>query len=61
MHFPTDINLLYDAMRVLLHICAQLSEEFELKGWRQFNSGLKKLKKALSACFKSIKNSYELE
>jgi len=47
VHFPTDINLLYDAMRVLLHICAQLSEEFELKGWRQFNSGLKKLKKAL--------------
>ena len=47
VHFPTDISLLYDALRVLLHICAQFSEEFGLKGWRQFKSGLKKLKKAL--------------
>jgi len=47
VHFPTDINLLFDALRVLLRICAQLSGQFELKGWRQFKSGLKKLKKAL--------------
>jgi len=47
VHFPTDISLLYDAMRVLLHICARFSEEFGLKGWRQFKSCLKKLKKAL--------------
>lgn len=47
VHFPTDISLLYDAMRVLLHICARFSEEFDLKSWRQFKSGLKKLKKAL--------------
>jgi hypothetical protein len=47
VHFPTDISLLYDAMRVLLHICAQFSEAFDLKGWRQFKSCLKKLKKAL--------------
>lgn len=47
VHFPTDISLLYDAMRVLLHICAQFSEAFGLKGWRQFKSCLKKLKKAL--------------
>lgn len=47
VHFPTDISLLYDAMRILLHICAQFSEAFDLKGWRQFKSCLKKLKKAL--------------
>ncbi len=47
VHFPTDISLLYDAMRVLLCICARFSEEFGLKGWRQFKSCLKKLKKAL--------------
>ncbi|MCX7099049.1 MAG: ISNCY family transposase [Methylococcales bacterium] len=47
VHFPTDINLLFDAMRVLLHICPQLSGEFGLKGWRQSKSCLKKLKKAL--------------
>jgi hypothetical protein len=47
VHFPTDINLLYDAMRVLLHLCAQFSEMFDLKGWRQVKSSLKKLKKAI--------------
>jgi len=55
VHFPTDINLLFDAMRVLLHLCVQFSEEFDpstrlrtgLKGWRQFKSCLKKLKKSL--------------
>jgi len=47
VHFPTDISLLYDALRVLLCIGARFSEEFGLKGWRQFKSCLKKLKKAL--------------
>ena len=47
VHFPTDISLLYDAIRVLLRICAQLSEALGLKGWRQVKSALKKLKKAL--------------
>ena len=47
VHFPTDISLLYDAMRVLLCICVRFSGEFGLKGWRQYKSGLKKLKKAL--------------
>jgi len=43
----TDISLLYDALRVLCCLCAQFSERYGLKGWRQFKSGLKKLKKAL--------------
>ncbi len=47
VHFPTDISLLYDAMRVLLHLCAHFSEAYNLKGWRQFKNGLKKLKKAV--------------
>ena len=34
-------------MRVLLRLCAQFSEQFDLKGWRQFKSYLKTLKKAL--------------
>jgi hypothetical protein len=47
VHFPTDITLLYDALRVLMHICAQFSEALGLKGWRQFKSALKKLNLAL--------------
>jgi len=49
VHYPTDINLLYDALRVLVVLCAQFGESYGLKGWRQFRSGLKKLKKALRA------------
>ena len=47
VHFPTDVNLLYDAMRVLLQLCAQFSATYDLKGWRQFKNCLKKLRKAL--------------
>lgn len=47
VHFPTDITLLYDAMRVLLTLCAQFSGSHCLKGWRQYKSCLKKLKKAM--------------
>jgi IS5 family transposase len=47
VHFPTDVNLLYDAMRVLLQLCAQFSATYALKGWRQFKNCLKKLRKAM--------------
>jgi len=47
VHYPTDITLLYDALRVLMSLCAQFSDSYGLKGWRQFKSSLKKLKKAL--------------
>jgi hypothetical protein len=47
VHFPTDVNLLYDAMRVLLQLCAQFSATYDLKGWRQFKNCLKKLRKAM--------------
>jgi transposase, IS5 family len=39
VHFPTDINLLYDAMRVLLCLCIQSGETYGLKGWRQARAG----------------------
>jgi hypothetical protein len=31
VHFPTDVNLLYDAMRVLLQLCAQFSATYDRK------------------------------
>lgn len=35
VHFPTDINLLLDAIRKVIEISAGLSSTFKLPGWRQ--------------------------
>lgn len=45
VHFPTDINLLYDAIRVLIRDCVRWSEECPLPGWRQHQYNLRQFKK----------------
>lgn len=35
VHFPTDINLLLDAIRKVIEICAEVSKVNNLPGWRQ--------------------------
>ena len=35
VHFPTDINLLLDAIRKTIDTCVKLSEANDLSGWRQ--------------------------
>jgi len=45
VHFPTDINLLYDAIRKMIENCLMLSGIFFLSDWRQNNYQLKKFKK----------------
>ncbi|EDN70636.1 Transposase, IS4 [Beggiatoa sp. PS] len=32
---PTDVNLLYDAIRKMIEECAKLSKTSDLDGWRQ--------------------------
>jgi len=44
VHFPTDTNLLYDAVRKAITESAQLAQQYELKGWRQYSYNIKKLK-----------------
>jgi len=46
VHFPTDINLLYDAVRKTIEISAALSETEGLSDWRQSAYNLRCLKKA---------------
>ncbi|MDE2723344.1 MAG: ISNCY family transposase [Gemmatimonadota bacterium] len=36
VHFPTDTNLLWDAMRCAVRTAASLAESLDLRGWRQF-------------------------
>jgi hypothetical protein len=45
VHFPTDINLLYDAIRVLIRDCVKWSENHSLPGWRQHRHNLSQFKK----------------
>jgi len=45
VHFPTDINLLLDAMRKDIVLVMRLSDNLGLPGWRQGNHLLKTIKK----------------
>lgn len=45
VHFPTDTNLLLDAVRKLIEFSAQISERLSLKGWRQNRYHLRQFKK----------------
>jgi len=44
VHFPTDINLLYDAIRTLIQRCAQWDKQQTLPGWRQHAHNLRQFK-----------------
>jgi hypothetical protein len=45
VHFPTDINLLYDAIRKVIEESHTLAEHHALPGWRQHQYILRQLKK----------------
>jgi len=52
VHFPTDINLLWDAIRKTLSFMKNLSELYGVEGWRQAKHLLRKLKKLYRKCQK---------
>jgi hypothetical protein len=45
VHYPTDINLLWDAMRKTIEIAAEQSSTYGLTEWRQSAYNLRQLKK----------------
>ncbi len=45
VHFPTDISLLWDAVRKVVTLTARLSEDHELTLWRQSQFNLRQVKK----------------
>lgn len=45
VHFPTDINLLFDALRKTITIIMAICDFAGLKGWREGKSIIKKVKK----------------
>lgn len=44
VHFPTDINLLYDAIRYLIHDCVKWGKQHPLSGWQKHAANLSKFK-----------------
>ena len=44
VHFPTDVNLLYDAARKSLQLAAHLATEAQLSGWRKSDYWKKQFK-----------------
>ena len=47
VHYPTDLNLLYNAMRKTIQLTAKLCETHELDGWRQSSYNIKQVKRRM--------------
>jgi predicted acyl esterase len=45
VHYPTDINLLFDAMRKVIVLIMALCDDVDMSGWRKGIYNLKKVKK----------------
>lgn len=56
VHYPTDLNLLWDAARKSIDILSSLYEKLELKGWRKKAYWKRELKKAMRDCGKINKS-----
>ncbi len=47
VHYPTDINLLWDALRKTIQLIAELSEDYGLSDWRQHQYNVKQIKRLM--------------
>ena len=45
VHYPTDINLLFDAIRKIIVLLSRLCDSMGVAGWRQYKHLLKKMKR----------------
>ena len=45
VHYPTDINLLFDAVRKMIQVAAVISQSLEISVWRQFEYNIRSFKK----------------
>ncbi len=57
VHFPTDLNLLYDAGRKSIELVSQLSAACELTGWRKYKDWRKRLKRVYHKTAKANRGS----
>ena len=45
MHYPTDVSLLWDALRCLVREIGRASEQYAVRGWRQWRHLTREVKK----------------
>lgn len=45
VHFPTDINLLFDAMRKSIELIGKLCEHHQISSWRQYRYNINRIKR----------------
>ena len=55
VHFPTDISLLFDAVRKVIELVGQLCKSNNIKGYRQYKQNRDKLKKLMHRARRSKK------
>ena len=49
VHWPTDVSLLWDAMRCLLRVLGRTCQEHEVRGWRKYKDWTNKVMDAFNA------------
>jgi transposase, IS5 family len=49
VHYPTDINLLYDALRKVIELTGRWCERWEMSEWRQYRYNVRHLKRVMRA------------
>lgn len=57
IHYPTDINVLWDAVRCLIRLCEQTAQEFDISGWRQATCHHKRIKSLYRAAQNSKRSN----
>jgi len=57
VHYPTDINLLWDAMRKIIVLTARQCEQLGISEWRQYRHTLRKIKRLYNNARKSCRGS----
>ena len=50
VHYPTDVSLLWDAVRCLLRETGLTAEQYAVRGWRQWRHLSREVKKLLTRC-----------
>lgn len=61
VHYPTDINLLADALRKIIQLSSRLSEQYGLSDWRQHDYQQRRIKKLYRKAQKSKHSTSKCE
>jgi IS5 family transposase len=61
VHFPTDINLLFDAVRKAIQLISRVSDKHGISTWRQYQYNIKTVKKAYRKAQQSKKRNAKNE